>query len=121
MFKKTISTLLIFEFLIFTTTSIKLQIDPDQTNDDIINSYSALLESEKREVYKSYLTAYGKSYSNDNIEKLHFIEFNKNMLKIADHNNKPGISYRLGINQFTDLTEEEMNNHMGLIRFNEKN
>lgn len=34
--------------------------------------------------------------------------FSRNYLHFEEHNSQPGVTYMLGINQFSDLTEEQI-------------
>ncbi|VFQ97106.1 unnamed protein product [Cuscuta campestris] len=70
---------------------------------DADNSTSSL-----RAIFRDWMTLHGKSYplASDEYE-MRFQIFKENVNYIEAFNAKPGQSYKLGINQFTDLTRDE--------------
>jgi len=58
-------------------------------------------------LYSNFIKKFGKSYASSREAKMRMDIFKENVKKINEHNSKPGVSYKMGINQFTDLTEAE--------------
>ena len=64
--------------------------------------------------YQAYVKQFGKSYRTKEYTQREFI-YNLNLEKIAQHNEKyltGEVSYTAGINQFTDLSEEEFQSYI---------
>ena len=57
--------------------------------------------------YASYVRIYGSRYSFSSQDQARQLIFNKNLEKIRAHNRDPRATYRMGVNQFTALTQEE--------------
>jgi len=57
--------------------------------------------------FEQYKATYQKIYSKEGEESYRRIIFLKNLVKIAEHNTNPSNTYQMGVNQFTDLTNEE--------------
>ena len=57
--------------------------------------------------YESYVKVYGSRYSFSSQDQTRQLIFNKNLEKIRAHNRDPRATYRMGVNQFTALTQEE--------------
>lgn len=60
--------------------------------------------------YFEYQKQFNKSYANGKEYTLRQAIYNENVLKIREHNAKYAagdVTYSMGINQFTDMTEEE--------------
>jgi C1A family cysteine protease len=64
-------------------------------------------EEELTLLFEEWLQNYPRSYSNDVDEKTARYEVFKSNLKFIDEHNAKQSSYRLGLNQFSDLTNEE--------------
>jgi len=56
--------------------------------------------------FESFKSAHGKSYTEVE-ENYRLAVFNSNVAKIESHNADSTQTYKMGINQFTDLTQEE--------------
>ena len=55
--------------------------------------------------FVKYLTTYGKSYGTKEEFDLRSKIFKTNLLKVRMHNARTDVSYKLGINKFSDMTE----------------
>lgn len=66
---------------------------------------------------------YGKNYPNQTEDKIRMEIFLKNKHKIDEHNEKHAngsVSFTMGLNNFSDLTRDELNAQMkGLLRSTE--
>nr|CAI5832853.1 unnamed protein product [Callosobruchus analis] len=71
------------------------------------------------EQWKNFKSTNGKKYDNPEEEQKRFQIFQDNLKKIEEHNKKyeaGETSWQMGINQFADLTADEMKqHHMGLL------
>nr|CAH7747162.1 unnamed protein product [Callosobruchus chinensis] len=71
------------------------------------------------EQWKNFKSTHGKKYDNPEEEQKRFQIFQDNLKTIEEHNKKYDAgetSWQMGINQFADLTEDEMKQrYMGLI------
>ncbi|CAI2374074.1 unnamed protein product [Moneuplotes crassus] len=65
--------------------------------------------------FTSYMTQFDKSYETENEYNFRREIFNKNLEIINAHNAK-GFSSKLGVNEFTDWTDEEYKSMLGLRR-----
>lgn len=67
--------------------------------------------------YYLYVQAqHGKSYNSITEEKLRYSIFTENVQKINNHNkkfDKGETTYKMAVNQFADMTEEEFRQHLG--------
>ena len=59
------------------------------------------------EAFIEFNARYSKSYASLDQHNDRFEVFKSNLRKIEAHNAKPGLSFKLGINAFTDLTMEQ--------------
>uniref|UniRef100_M1CP56 Cysteine proteinase 3 n=1 Tax=Solanum tuberosum TaxID=4113 RepID=M1CP56_SOLTU len=65
-------------------------------------------ESDDALSFARFVNKYGKKYESVEEIKLRFEIFVENLKMIRSHNNKrSGLSYKLGVNKFTDLTWDE--------------
>lgn len=58
---------------------------------------------------------YGKSYQNETEDKIRMEIFLKNKHKVEEHNEKHAkgsVSFKMGLNKFSDLSPEEVNAQM---------
>lgn len=62
--------------------------------------------------YQQFLAEYRRGYSNSDEYAMRFKIFKDNMQLINEHNEK-GLSYKLGMNQFGDLTHAEYSSFLG--------
>lgn len=61
---------------------------------------------------------YNKNYATPEEEQLHFKIFADNWKAVQEHNKKFAageVTWEMGINQFSDLTPDEMKKHTGLL------
>ncbi|CAH1392203.1 unnamed protein product [Nezara viridula] len=66
--------------------------------------------------WESYKAQFSKSYSDQAQDQMRKEIYLKNKKFVEEHNKKHEaglVSYRLGLNNFSDLTEEEMKSHLG--------
>nr|XP_015836649.1 PREDICTED: uncharacterized protein LOC103313498 [Tribolium castaneum] len=79
-----------------------------------MSAYSAncaLTDAEVTQKFNEFKTKYGKTYADANEENFRKQLFAKNLEKIEEHNKKyeqGQVTYTMGVNQFSDLTPEEM-------------
>merc|ERR1719397_2313771 len=57
--------------------------------------------------FSSFIKKFDKSYSTNSEAKYRMEVFTTNMKMMREHNSRPGVSYQMGVNQFSDLTKEE--------------
>ncbi|CDW82799.1 cathepsin l [Stylonychia lemnae] len=83
-------------------------------NDSQLNQ---VFSPEDQEFLK-FITLHGKSYATK--EEFQFRQnlFKSNLLKIRMHNAQNGVSYRLGVNKFSDMTPEEYKKRLGYLPHN---
>ena len=63
--------------------------------------------------FSNYIKDYNKTYNASEYEKREEI-YNANLAYI-NHRNSLDLSYKLGINQFTDMTNKELDKHIHAI------
>ena len=61
--------------------------------------------------FEQYLVDLGKGYESEELRAKRKAAFEKNLAKIKTLNMKPGMTWRAGVNQFTDWTDEELKNY----------
>ncbi|KDP40484.1 hypothetical protein JCGZ_24483 [Jatropha curcas] len=59
--------------------------------------------------HEQWMTRYGRVYKDDNEKEMRYKIFKENVERIDSFNSDTRRSYRLGVNQFADLTNEEFN------------
>ncbi|OVA15891.1 Peptidase C1A [Macleaya cordata] len=69
-------------------------------------------DKEVTDLYESWLAKHGKVY-NDLEEKERRFEIFKENLKFINEHNAGNNSYKVGLNQFSDLTKEEFSQMLG--------
>ncbi|KAM7263328.1 hypothetical protein ACFE04_003126 [Oxalis oulophora] len=57
--------------------------------------------------YEQWLSTHGRVYGDSSEKDKRFQIFKKNLERIESHNADPSKKYKLGVNEFTDLTNEE--------------
>jgi C1A family cysteine protease len=65
---------------------------------------------QEMELFRNFMTTYQKSYGADEFET-RFEIFKANVKKIEEHNRSNPNGARWGVNQFTDMTEEEFQSY----------
>ena len=68
-----------------------------------------LVDARVRNIFSSWRTQFEKSYSSGNEEKAALQKFAANEARVRAHN-AGNHAYKLGLNQFSDLTQEEFSN-----------
>jgi len=64
--------------------------------------------------FVDFTARYGKSYASKALHESKFETFRANLAKIEEHNEKSGNDFELGINGFSDLTEDEFVEQVGM-------
>jgi len=65
--------------------------------------------------WEAFKVQYGRNYHTLH-EELHRRElWEANLQLIAEHNSQPGITFTMGVNSFSDMTEEEVQQRLGLV------
>ncbi|KAK1292788.1 Cysteine proteinase RD21a [Acorus calamus] len=64
-------------------------------------------EENLRSMYESWLNHHGKSYNGLDEKERRFEIFKENVRYVDERNSDPELSFRLGLNRFADLTNEE--------------
>jgi cathepsin L len=65
--------------------------------------------------FEDYLTEYSKKYEGDEYSQRKEI-FEANLKSILVHNANPSVTYKRGVNQFTDQTQEEVRKLSGYVK-----
>ena len=76
----------------------------------LLLSKEATIESNESEIenaFIQFISKYQKTYSSKTHTSQKYRIFKDNYIRIKQHNERNSVSYRLGINQFTDMTEDE--------------
>ena len=66
-----------------------------------------LLDAPMYERHEQWMTQYGRVYKDDTERATRYSIFKENVARIDAFNSQTGKSYKLGVNQFADLTNEE--------------
>ena len=64
----------------------------------------AAQESILSQEFLSFEKQFNRIYSSKEERLARHGIFNANLVLIKQHNNKPGVSYKMGVNQFSDMT-----------------
>jgi len=65
------------------------------------------LANEAVELFAAYKQEHGKLYADENEESLRFQNFQESLDTIAAHNAQEGRSWSMGLNQFSDMSDDE--------------
>jgi hypothetical protein len=100
------STMAIFLFMIFTISSALDMsiISYDESHGD---KSSGRTDGEVMAIYEAWLTKHGKAYNAIGEKEKRFEIFKDNLRFIDEHNNAESRTYKVGLNRFADLTNEE--------------
>ncbi|CAA7028709.1 unnamed protein product [Microthlaspi erraticum] len=72
-------------------------------------------ESSVADYHQQWMIQFSRVYSNESEKQMRLKVFEKNLKFIENFNNNENHSYKLGVNEFTDLTQEEfLATHTGL-------
>ena len=85
------------------------------SNDALVNAFPTMTDCQKETVYRDYLRKFGKRYPACKSFQLHFCLFQKTMEEIRVHNLDKSQSWQMGINQFTDMTDQERQRYLNPI------
>ena len=61
----------------------------------------------------NYLAKHGKTYGTREEYEFRFGQFKESLGKIHKHNSRNDVTYRLGLNQFSDMTHDEYRRMLG--------
>ena len=76
-----------------------------------------LAESEEYEAFMKFVAKFGKTYASHSDHNSKFQVFSQNYRRVKAHNESPANhSYKLGINKFSDMTEEEFLEMYGTLK-----
>jgi len=70
-------------------------------------------ESVRGYTFEEYVTEFGKVYASDEDMSVHRMIFNRNLQAVITHNEDRSQTWKKGVNQFTDLSTEEMKAYFG--------
>ncbi|CAN8290921.1 unnamed protein product [Cochlearia groenlandica] len=104
---------MVYMFLVLTILSTNLKISQ-------ATSRAIFHESSVGVYHQQWMTQFSRVYRNESEKLMRLEVFKKNLKFIEDfNNNKENQSYKLGVNEFTDLTKEEfLATHTGLWGIN---
>ena len=108
MSKATTSTILLL--LLFASLSHAAKVSIIKFEEDrIIRKSKWRREEEVKDIFEWWMKKHGKTYSSNGleIEKKRRFEIFKDNLKFIDEHNSGNHSYRVGLNKFADLSNEE--------------
>ncbi|XP_019156124.1 PREDICTED: senescence-specific cysteine protease SAG39-like [Ipomoea nil] len=85
--------------------------------DEGLENEELLAPSSPKDMFDNWCRYYGKTYSSDH-ERQHRLEaFKKNYDFVLKHNRAGNSTYTVALNQFSDLTDDEMACHRGFRGF----
>ena len=64
--------------------------------------------------FMHYLVAHGKSYGTREEYEFRLGQFRESLGKIHEHNSRNDVTFRLGLNKFSDMTQDEYRRLLGL-------
>ncbi|EOX91528.1 Granulin repeat cysteine protease family protein [Theobroma cacao] len=100
----TISAFLFLFFTLSSATDISI-LNSNQNHSSSSSSWRS--DDEVRSLYKSWLVKHGKAYNGIGEEEMRFDIFKDNLKFIDEHNSNNNRTYKLGLNKFADLTNQE--------------
>ena len=114
--KMTLNLILLNIFLFFITISAQLNYTKEK-----ISILEQFMNKSPKELFKVWHFIFGKKYTFDSEEaKQRFVNFKEN-LAIIKKTNEENYSFKLGLNQFSDMTNEEFKSKMTTYKFIENN
>lgn len=93
---------LLILFLSLLSLSLASEISVDQNKQAILRTHDEVLA-----LYEEWLVKHGKSYNGLGEKGKRFEIFKDNLRYIDQQNSLPNRTYKLGLNQFSDLTDDE--------------
>ncbi|CAH2064682.1 unnamed protein product [Thlaspi arvense] len=79
-------------------------------------SRGGLFEASAIDKHEQWMARFHRVYSDDSEKTRRFEIFKNNLEFVESFNMKPNITYKLGVNEFSDLTDEEFRaRYMGLV------
>lgn len=63
--------------------------------------------------FEEYMHSHSKTYAGEKERAMRRVIFEQNLLKIR-HHNKQNLSWKMGVNQFTDMKQDELDSYNGL-------
>lgn len=78
------------------------------------------IESDNDALFGQFISEYGRNYASESEYNMRKQIFNEQLKKIDEHNAK-GLSWTLGVNEYTDWTNEEYSRLLGLKNFRNQN
>eukprot|EP01028_Stygiella_incarcerata_P006451 TRINITY_DN2623_c0_g1_i1.p1 TRINITY_DN2623_c0_g1~~TRINITY_DN2623_c0_g1_i1.p1 ORF type:complete len:392 (-),score=79.50 TRINITY_DN2623_c0_g1_i1:37-1212(-) len=105
-------TMTVFSMLILGCTTFLFLLSSSYAIMPSITSVSleGLQETEVKRLYsefESFVSIHEKTYQSEEEANYRFKVFSDNVMRIEEHNNKADQTFKMGINMFTDLTDEE--------------
>ena len=88
--------------LLFITTTLSIDINT-KYNNLLLNPQIELSDIHKSQLYNHFLMQYDKQYTQEK-----FTNFKNSLTRIISNNSKPS-TYKKGINEYSDLSDEEFN------------
>ncbi|CAH2034236.1 unnamed protein product [Thlaspi arvense] len=106
---------LVMSYLFVVLTILSMELTISQATSRVTFNESSIAD-----YHQQWMIQFSRVYSNESEKQMRLEVFKKNLQFIENFNNKANQSYKLGINEFTDLTEEEfLVTHTSLIGINE--
>jgi hypothetical protein len=72
-----------------------------------------LRENHLRAEFMQFLARYGRSYASKSDFDVRYEIFADNYAAIEEHNSNPEATHTKGVNQFTDMSEQELQERLG--------
>jgi len=103
--------------ILISFVSLLVAISSSDVNSENINYVlDKFMDNSPQELYKVWQQLYKKTLNLESDEsKFRFAVFQENLRKIKDHNSG-NHSYKIGLNQFSDMTQEEFAEKMGTLK-----
>ncbi|KAL8124954.1 cysteine proteinase COT44-like [Apium graveolens] len=107
--KTTILLILVFATFSHAAKISMIEIKDDDNNNNIMQKPKWRSEKEVKDIFDWWLKKHGKTYNTNGLEleKERRFEIFKDNLKFIDEHNSGNHSYRVGLNKFADLSNDE--------------